>query len=344
MLSGGSRRNVWSSLREIQRCRAGLRPVKSKVIRKSNGEVCVGPEESLSRWQEHFNTVLNVHSSFTESVLYSVRQCPVRDELDLPPSEEEVLGALDAVRGNKAGGKNGILPELVKCCGANLSEYFLELFHQVWRDECVPQEWKDALIVPIPKKGDLSCCDNWRGIRLLDVGRKLFTKVLQKRLQKMAEEVLPDSQCVFPGLFYKWPHTVHHINTASATPETKVFMLFIDLRKAYDSIPRQALWQVLRKYGVPPTVVSLLRSLHQGMKAEVTMDEQVAPEFEVCNGLRQGCVIAPALFNLYFNLVISQWREKCRDFGVDILYKCGGKLIGERTRRPCCIKVSELLL
>lgn len=74
-------------------------------------------------------------------------------------------------------------------------EYLLQLFHQVWYDQCVPQEWKDALIVPIPKKGDLSLCDNWRGISLLDVGGKLFTKVLQKRLQKVAEEVLPDSQC-----------------------------------------------------------------------------------------------------------------------------------------------------
>ena len=120
-------------------------------------------------------------------------------------------------------------------------------------------------------------------------------------------------------------------------------MLFIDLRKAYHSIPRQALWQVLRKYGVPLTMVSLRRSLHEWMKAEVTMDGQVALELEVCNGLRQGCVIAPALFNLYFNLVISQWREKCRYFGVDILYKCGEKLIGERTRIPCCTKMSEFL-
>ena len=71
MPSGGSRRSVWSSLREIQRCQAGLRPVKSKVIRRSNGGMCVGPEEFLSRWQEHFHTVLNVHSSFTESVLDS---------------------------------------------------------------------------------------------------------------------------------------------------------------------------------------------------------------------------------------------------------------------------------
>ena len=90
-------------------------------------------------------------------------------------------------------------------------------------------------------------------------------------------------------------------------------------------------------------MLSLLRSLHAGMKAEVTMDGQVTPEFEVCNGMRQGCVITPVLFNLYFNLVISQWREKCRDVGVNILYKCDGKLIGERTRRPCCTKMSEFL-
>ncbi len=174
---------------------------------------------------------------------------------------------------------------------------------------------------------------------------KVLQKVLQKRLQKMAEEVLPDSQCGFRSGrgCIDMVYCVRQLVEKAREHNTQVFMLFIDLRKAYDSIPRQALWQVLRKYGVPPTMVSLLRSLHEGMKAEVTMDEQVTPEFEVCNGLRQGCVIVPALFNLYFNLVISQWREKCRDFGVDILYKCGGKLIGERTRRPCCIKVSKFL-
>ena len=78
------------------------------------------------------------------------------------------------------------------------------------------------------------------------------------------------------------------------------------------------------------------------MKAEVTVEGNLTPYYEVCNGLRQGCVIAPSLFNLYFNLVISQWRRKCADFGVDILYKCGGKLVGERTRKPGSLKVSEL--
>ena len=50
----------------------------------------------------------------------------------------------------------------------------------------------------------------------------------------------------------------------------------------------------------------MIRSLHGGMKAEVTVDGQVALEFEVRNVLRQGCVPAPTLFNLSFNLVIGQ--------------------------------------
>ena len=78
------------------------------------------------------------------------------------------------------------------------------------------------------------------------------------------------------------------------------------------------------------------------MKAEVTMDGQVALEFEVRNRLRQGCVLAQMLFNLYFNLVIGQWRERCMEIGVNVLYKCGGKLVGERMRKPFIPRVSKL--
>ena len=50
----------------------------------------------------------------------------------------------------------------------------------------------------------------------------------------------------------------------------------------------------------------------------------------------------PSLFNLYFNLVISQWQKKCADFGVDILYKCGEMLVGETTWKPDKLKLFEL--
>ena len=91
-------------------------------------------------------------------------------------------------------------------------------------------------------------------------------------------------------------------------------------------------------------MINLIRSLHDGMKTEVALSGgETTPEIEVNNGLRQGCTIAPTLFNLYFNMVIMCWRERSQLFGVDILYKRGGKLIGEGTRSPSSLSVTELL-
>ena len=91
------------------------------------------------------------------------------------------------------------------------------------------------------------------------------------------------------------------------------------------------MWLVLKKYGIPTPLVNIIKFLHDGMKAEVTVDGDITPEIEVVNGLRQGCTVAPTLFNLNFNFVIEQWCKRCQPFSVEVHYKCGGKLVGERT-------------
>ena len=116
----------------------------------------------------------------------------------------------------------------------------LELVHDVWRECSVPGDWRDAILVPIPKKGDLSSCDNWHGISLLDVVGKVVARVLQVRLQKLAEEELPESQCGFrkgrscADMIF----TVCQLVEKSWEHNFKVFLTFIDLKKAYDSVPR----------------------------------------------------------------------------------------------------------
>ena len=164
------------------------------------------------------------------------------------------------------------------------------------------------------------------------------------RLRRVAEEVLPDSQCGFRAgrgcadmIF-----CARQLMEKAREHNTTLYLLFVDLRKAYDTVPREALWHVLEKYGIPPPLVNIIRSLHDGMKAGVKVDGATTPEIEVINGLRQGCTIAPTLFNLYFNFVMEQWRKRSQPFGVEVLYKYGGKLVGERTRRPLKTTVTEL--
>ena len=113
----------------------------------------------------------------------------------------------------------------------------------VWKEKSVVPDWKDAEIVPIPKKGNLQSCDNWRGISLLDVAGKVFARIVQDRLQVIAESILPDSQCGFR----KSRGCVDMIFAARQLVEKarehdeSLFILFVDLKKAYDSVPRNAL-------------------------------------------------------------------------------------------------------
>ena len=97
--------------------------------------------------------------------------------------------------------------------------------------------------------------------------------------------------------------------------------MFVNLKKANDSVPRNALWTVLAKCGVPPTMLSIIRSFYDKMQGGVRMENTVTDNFEVRNGLRQGFTMAPVLFNVYFNGMVARWGSQSGEAGIPILYQ-----------------------
>ena len=115
----------------------------------------------------------------------------------------------------------------------------------------------------------------------------------------------------------------------------KQFLIFVDLKKAYDSVPREALWMALRKLGVPEVLVEIVKSFHKAMEARVRVGGELLDEIEVRNGLRQGCTMAPTLFNLYACVVAERWLERVKDVegvGTCIYYKLDQQLFRKSTR------------
>ena len=94
------------------------------------------------------------------------------------------------------------------------------------------------MIVPVPKKGNLQSCDNWRGISLLDVVGKVMGRVFQERLQVIAEELLPDSQCKFWRVkgCMDMIFVARQLMEKTREHEDSLFMMFADLKKAYDFV------------------------------------------------------------------------------------------------------------
>ena len=70
-------------------------------------------------------------------------------------------------------------------------------------------------------------------------------------------------------------------------------MVFVDFSKAFDTVGRTGLWQLLRKYGCPEKFTPMIEALHTGMMANVSVGGEVSESFSVTNGVKQGCVLAP---------------------------------------------------
>jgi hypothetical protein len=110
-----------------------------------------------------------------------------------------------------------------------------------------------------------------------------------------------------------------------------LYLAFVDLRKAYDSIPPDALWRVLSAYGVEPKVIELLADLHTGTQAAVKQTNENGDWSDIGRGVRQGCVIAPLLFNVFFDCVVrlslDEMPEGCH---VRLAFRAEGEAGGGR--------------
>ena len=120
--------------------------------------------------------------------IQNVRQRPQRTYLESKPSMYELRRALSKLKNGKAGGSSNVLRHMVKaaCEEESFQDLLLDLVQTVWEERQVPREWANATIIPIPKKGNLTVCDNWRSIALLEVVGKVVASIIQAKLQKLA--------------------------------------------------------------------------------------------------------------------------------------------------------------
>ena len=151
----------------------------------------------------------------------------------------------------KSPGPDNIPYELIQHGGLPLKSRLFILVLRMWESEQVPKDLKDAAVITISvKKGDRNACGNYRGISLLSIAGKILARILLNRLQVVAEEILPESQC-----FRQARGTIDMIFCARQIQEKgreqqkPLFFVFYDLEKAFDKVPRTAMSMVLRRLG-----------------------------------------------------------------------------------------------
>ena len=222
---------------------------------------------------------------------------------------------------DKSCGPDGIAIETLQAIGPSETwRSLLYIFNNCLQTGIVPNTLKDVIVSPLFKKGDNRCMDNYRGISLISHHGKLLEKMVTNRLTDVAEknDWLPESQ----NGFRMGRSTIHSIflsrMLASLCREKGIHCskAYIDFVKAYDKVNQELLWLILDRRGVPKKMINLIRGFHEGLMASIKIDGILSEPFELKCGLKQGSIIAPLLFNIFFGSAIEIIHNQVEHLGI----------------------------
>ncbi|KAL8615669.1 hypothetical protein ACOMHN_034819 [Nucella lapillus] len=336
----------WWKKKELKAVYGPSRP-RTIPLLSTNGALLKEKKAINERWREHFSILLNRPSTVSNEALDKIPQRPTLDSLDPPPSLEDVHKAIQQTSSGKAPGKDGIPAEIFKTVVPVALDTFHNLLCSIWEEDDMPQEFRDATIISLFKnKGSKSDCGKYRGISLLSIAGKILARVILKRLiSDISENKLPEAQCGFrPGLStIDMIFAVRQVQEKCREQNLDMYAVFIDLTKAFDTVNRVALWTVLQKLGCPRKFANLIRLFHDSMIALVLSGGEASELFKITNGVKQGCVLAPVLFNLFFTCILSHAVRDIED-GLYVRYRMDGPLFDLRRLSAKTKTIKKLIL
>ena len=296
-LIAGEVRDAFANFRRLTKA---TRPVSSPIL-DTNGNLISHKSQKIECWKKYYVGLLDRPPAPTSEELISAAQSAIEDTtIDTSePTAKEVVNCLNKMKNGKAPGLCNITPEMMKAGGSDCITWLTNIFQNVWQSGNIPADWKKGIILPFYKgKGNRLECKNYRGITLLSCPGKLFARILLSRVKNLLLAKRRNEQSGYtPGR-----STVDRIFTLQTLLQTRreynrsLWIAYVDLKAAFDSIDRNALWLVLTSLGVPKKIVDLMRELYTDTFSCVRVDGQLSDWFAVNSGVRQGCTIAPDLF------------------------------------------------
>ena len=204
--------------------------------------------------------------------MITAAEVPEIEEVSTGPiSKGEVTNGISSLKNGKAAGVDNIVAELLKADIKTTTQKLHEIIQMISQNEVMPHEWLKGLIVTLPKKGNLKECTNWRGITLLVIASKVLGKILIERLKRGADKRLRAEQARFRQgrSTTEQIFILRNIIEQSYEWQTPLVLNFIDFEKAFNSLHRPSLWDIIKAYGVPVKIIRIVQLLYQDSECAV---------------------------------------------------------------------------
>ncbi|KAK4527526.1 hypothetical protein GAYE_SCF41G5449 [Galdieria yellowstonensis] len=217
-----------------------------------------------------------------------------------------------------------------------MSRVLLRLLNWIFQSGKILSSWNSSLLISIPKKGDLKDMNNYRGISLISTIVKLLSAIVTNRIRYAVEKdnVLVREQAGFRTREECAAQVIALVECVQRRWNKEMrptYACFIDLRKAFDRVPHEALFRKLESLGIRGRCLEFYRGLYRSSWTQVSsrISDTLSPAFPFCRGVRQGDPSSPLLFDLFINDLL----EQCRPFGIRVVGMPESTMVGSTENR-----------
>ncbi|VDI60877.1 Hypothetical predicted protein [Mytilus galloprovincialis] len=286
-----------------------------KITLEDEGKTITGKAAAntfAKGYEEVSNT--NIPTSHKKEIRTEIRErkeTPAHDIMQTDITMSEMKQSIRKLKKKKSPGPDNITNEMLQHLGNSSLNTLLDIFNLSWRQGQVPQCWKDAIMMPILKKGkNKSKASSYRPISLTSSCCKLLERIINKRMHMYleSENIIGNEQAGFRQYKSTEDQTTHLSQVVEDAFQSKKVTLavFVDLQRAFDKVWKDGLLAKMLRYGISGRMYKWTKSYLYNRRARVLVDGQCGQKVLLKQGVPQGGVLPPTLFILFMNDLVPE--------------------------------------
>ena len=288
-------REMFNEIKQIQ-------PMKNNIsgcIKDKNGAILFEADKIIERWKEYIEDLFQDERS----------ENPIKNFLGGPDiTRHEIEATLRQMKKGKAVGVDNISTEALQALGEFGIEKLTNICNEMYKSAQIPEDLRTSIFIVLPKKQKATDCSDHRTISLMCHTLKLLLLIILKRITNKIDSNVGPEQTGFrknsgtrEGIFNLRILTEKYIER-----EKDIFACFIDYSKAFDTVKHHELVQCLQTTDIEENDLAVIANLYWQQTTKVRLKNEVSDSLKIQRGDRQGCVLSPALFNLYTDIIFRK--------------------------------------